>query len=185
MTRDGAYFTDSQVQQIYKVPIGRDGSLGELGRIPITGDFVYTTGFNANGIAATRDGRTLVIVKGNDGRLFTADAATGATREIALDRPVTSGDGLLLDDKRLWVVQNQLNQVVEVKLDRDFSAGRSRPGVDGPAARHPDDDRAVRQVAVRRQRPLQPPDTSPDDIVRLNPRGHGHKRGHKHHRHHR
>ena len=58
---------------LYKVPIARDGSLGELVTIPITGDLVYTAGFNANGIAATRDGKTLVIVKSNDGRLFTAD----------------------------------------------------------------------------------------------------------------
>ncbi len=184
LTRDGAYFTDSQVQVLYKIPIARDGSLGELKTIPITGDLVYTAGFNANGIAATRDGKTLVIVKSNDGRLFKADTA-GRTKEIRLDQPVTAGDGILLGHKTVWVVRNQLNQVVEVKLDRWFSTGRTGqvltdPRLDIPTTIAPF-GKSLYAVNARFNRP----DTSADDIVRLTPRrghGHGHKHGHHRHR---
>jgi len=185
LTRDGAYFTDSNVQVLYKVPIARDGSLGDLVTIPITGALVYTAGFNANGIAATRDGKTLVIVKSNDGRLFTSDTA-GVTKEITLDQPVTNGDGILLQGKTVWVVRNQLNRVVEVKLDRAFSTGRTGqvltdPRLDIPTTIAPF-GKALYAVNARFNRP----DTSADDIVRLEPRrGHGHQRGHHPHRHHR
>src|SRR5918996_2683592 len=55
LTRRAAYFTDSVVQQLYRLPIGEDGQLGELERIPITGDLVYQEpGFDANGIEALR-----------------------------------------------------------------------------------------------------------------------------------
>jgi sugar lactone lactonase YvrE len=174
LTREGAYFTDSQVQVLYKVPIARDGSLGALVTIPITGALQYTSGFNANGIAATRDGKTLVIVKSNDGRLFTSDTA-GVTKEIRLDQPVTNGDGILLRDKSVWVVRNQLNQVVEVKLDRSFSTGRTGqvltdPRLDIPTTIAPFGN-ALYAVNARFNRP----DTSTDDVVRLEPR-----RGHRH-----
>jgi sugar lactone lactonase YvrE len=181
LTRHGAYFTDSQVQVLYKVPIARNGSLGDLVTIPITGDLAYTTGFNANGIAATPDGKTLVIVKSNDGRLFTANPATGATKEIRLDQPVTNGDGILLTRKAVWVVRNQLNRVVEVKLDRRFSTGRTgqvltHPQLDIPTTIAPF-GKSLYAVNARFNRP----DTSADDIVRLTPRrGHGHTRGHHH-----
>ena len=39
LTRRAAYFTDSQVQQLYRVGICKHGSIGELSRIPISGDF--------------------------------------------------------------------------------------------------------------------------------------------------
>jgi sugar lactone lactonase YvrE len=183
ITRDGAYFTDSQMQVLYKVPIARDGSLGALETIEISGDLVYTAGFNANGIAATRDGKTLVIVKSNDGRLFTADTA-GVTKEIALDQPVTNGDGILLQGKTVWVVRNQLNQVVEVQLNRSLSTGRTGqvltdPRLDIPTTIAPF-GKSLYAVNARFNRP----DESDDDIVRLEPRrGHGHKRGHHRHRH--
>src|ERR687894_219627 len=48
LTKRAAYFTDSQVQRLYRVPIGRHGDLGELQLVPITGDFQYGPGFNAN-----------------------------------------------------------------------------------------------------------------------------------------
>jgi hypothetical protein len=123
VTRRGVYFTDSQVQQLYFIPFGRKGALGELQRIPITGDFVYGAGFNANGIEKAKGGRTLILVKSSDpGKLYTADAATGVTKEIALDKPVTNGDGLLLKGRKLYVVLNRDNIVRELRLSKDLSS---------------------------------------------------------------
>ena len=83
----------------------------------------------------------------------------------------------------MWVVRNQLNQVVEVKLDRSFSTGRTGqvltdPRLDIPTTIAPFGN-ALYAVNARFNRP----DTSADDIVRLEPRrGHGHtRRGHRHH----
>ncbi len=123
VTRRGVYFTDSQVQQLYFVPFGRKGALGELQRIPITGEFVYGAGFNANGIEKAKGGRTLILVKSSDpGKLYTADAATGVTKEIALDKPVTNGDGLLRKGRKLYVVLNRDNVVRELRLSKDLSS---------------------------------------------------------------
>ena len=123
VTRQGVYFTDSNVQQLYFIPFGRKGALGELQRIPITGDFVYGPGFNANGIEKAKGGRTLILVKSSDpGKLYTADAKTGATKEIALDRPVTNGDGIMRKGRKLYVVLNRDNVVRELRLAKDLSS---------------------------------------------------------------
>ena len=134
VTRQGVYFTDSNVRQLYFVPIGKKGALGELQRIPITGDFVYGAGFNANGIEKAKGGKTLILVKSSDpGKLYTADAATGVTKEIALDKPVTNGDGLLRKGRKLYVVLNSDNVVRELKLSKDLSSATTVRDITSPA----------------------------------------------------
>ena len=112
VARGGAYFTDSRRPFLYRV--GRGGVEG----IPLTGDIVYDPSVNnANGIEATPDGKTLIIVQSNVGKLFTVDPQSGETDEITLDQTVVNGDGLLLDGKTLYVVQNRDNKVAVVRLD--------------------------------------------------------------------
>ncbi|MGH3023338.1 MAG: SMP-30/gluconolactonase/LRE family protein [Gaiellaceae bacterium] len=125
VTRDGAYFTDSLRQQLYRVPIGPGGALGASAEtIPLTGDIAYVAGFNANGIDATPSGKTLVLVQSNLGKLFTADPRSGVAREIDLGgETVTAGDGILLDGKVLYVVRNRENRIAVVRLSRDLSEG--------------------------------------------------------------
>ena len=117
IARGGAYFTDSRRQFLYRF----DGR--EVKAIPLTGDIVYEAGNNANGIEATRDGKTLVIVQSNVGKLFTVHPRSGRTREIVLNEPVVNGDGLLLDGKTLYVVQNRDNKVAVVRLRRSLGSG--------------------------------------------------------------
>ena len=172
VTRRAAYFTDSQVAQLYRVGIGRDGTLTEPERVPLTGDLRYVTGFNLNGIDATRSGRTLVVVQSVLGKLFTVNASTGVTREIAIDKPVTNGDGILLRCGKLLVVQNRDNKVAVVDLDRSLESGTvsrhlTDPSLDVPTTIAPF-GRFVYAVNARFDRP----DTSPEDIVRL-------RKGHK------
>lgn len=124
VARDGAYFTDSFQPFLYRVPIEPNGSLGPAPQaIPLTGDIVYGPGFNANGIDATPNGKTLIIVQSNTGQLFTVDPSSGAASEIALDQPVTAGDGILLDGKTLYVVRNVQNRVAVIRLAPDLSSG--------------------------------------------------------------
>jgi sugar lactone lactonase YvrE len=127
VTRDAAWFTESQGAVLYRVPIAPDGTLGsqaDVQAVPLTGDFTLAAGFNVNGIDATPRGDTLVIVQSNLGRLYTVDAGTGVADLIELTGgDVTQGDGILLDGKTLYVVQNRLNRIAVVRLARDLSAG--------------------------------------------------------------
>jgi hypothetical protein len=127
VTKDAAYFTDSVNPFVYRV----DRDTLEVTAIPLTGDLVYTSGFNVNGIDATPNGKTLVLVQSNTGKLFTADPETGVTSEIDLGgEAVPMGDGILLAGKTLYVVQNRLNLIAKVQLSADLSSGEvvSRTG---------------------------------------------------------
>jgi sugar lactone lactonase YvrE len=124
VTKDAAWFTDSFRPVLYRLAIAPDGTLGTVTTVPLGGDFVQGPGFNANGIDATPDGKTLVIVQSGAGQLFTVDPATGHADRIELTGgDVAFGDGILLDGKTLYVVQNQLNQVAVVALSPDLGSG--------------------------------------------------------------
>lgn len=139
VTKDAAWFTESNATRpvLYKVPIGHGGTLGAAETIPLTGAIRYVAGFNVNGIDATRNGRTLVLVQSNTGFLFTSDTQ-GRTHRIDLGGVlVTAGDGILLDGKTLYVVRNTFNEIVKLRLSADLSSGTvvdtiTSPGFDVP-----------------------------------------------------
>jgi sugar lactone lactonase YvrE len=122
VTRRGAYFTDSQ-QAVLHV-LRRGG--GAARTLELSGDWEQVPEeFNANGIAATPDGETLIVVQSVTGKLFTANPRTGATQEIELGPDtVTNGDGLVLRGRTLYVVRNQDNEIAVVRLNRDMTSGR-------------------------------------------------------------
>jgi hypothetical protein len=112
VTPTAAYATDSVIQQILVIPIGEDGSLADPADatvLPITGDFAYEAGFNANGIEWW-NGR-LIVPQSNTGELFAIDPATGASRQLLPDGAITNADGIRLIGATLYVVRNQDNQV--------------------------------------------------------------------------
>ena len=161
VTKRAAYFTDSLVAQVYRLGIRRDGSLGKLKRIPVTGEFQYTAGFNANGIETA--GKRLVIVQSNTGKLFSVNPRSGRSREIEIDTPVTQGDGLLRRGHKLYVVQNRQNKIAVVKL----RTGKVRRFItdsrlDVPTTLAPF-KKSIYAVNARFDRP----DDSDDDIVKL------------------
>ena len=132
VTRQAAYFTDSRRPFLYVFPRGKRA--GEPYALPITGDFAYTpdpADIDANGIAATRDGRTLILVQSGTGKLFTADARTGVTQLIDAP-PVPNGDGILLRGRTLYVVQNRLNQVAVLRLDRRLGSAELKAVLTDP-----------------------------------------------------
>jgi len=122
VTRDAAWFTDSQSAALYRVALGPAGTpTYEVERIPLSGDWQQVAGFNANGIAATPDGRALLVINSTTGILYNVDPATGEA--VAVDTggvTLTSGDGILLRGLTLHVVRNALNEVVELRLSPDF-----------------------------------------------------------------
>ena len=128
VTKRAAWFTDSQREVLYRVPLGPNGRPGGQSSVQtrsLTGDFELQPGFNANGIDATANGATLVIVQSNTGTLFTVNPGTGATRAIDLGGgSVPNGDGILLEGRTLYVVQNQLNRVAKITLQPGLESGR-------------------------------------------------------------
>jgi sugar lactone lactonase YvrE len=123
LTPSAAWFTDSVNQVLYKLPL-RDGRLPTHAEtVPITGDLVYTEGFNANGITRTPDGKGLLVVQSSTGLLFRVSTG-GVSQQVALAEPLTNGDGMLLRGRTLHVVQNRLNTVAVLRLDHHASSAR-------------------------------------------------------------
>jgi hypothetical protein len=120
VTRSGAYATDSGIQQLLVVPLGKGGSLpdpADTFALPITGDLVYEAGFNANGIEAFR-GR-LLVPQSNTGELFAVDPGTGASVRLLPEDSINNADGILRRGSTLYVVHN---------VDNDVSVWRLRGG---------------------------------------------------------
>ena len=67
------------VPELYRVPVSRRGGVGTPETLELIGpasEFVDDE-FNLNGIDATRDGKTLIVVNSTRGELYTVDAADG------------------------------------------------------------------------------------------------------------
>jgi sugar lactone lactonase YvrE len=120
ITQDGAWFTDSTQAKLYFVPIGPGGVLGASSVLTVTGPAADTSGeFNLNGIAATPDGRTLIVGHSTQQALYTVDPVTGAsTLLVAIPGP----DGILYEAGRLWVAQPFLNQVSRLRVSPDLTS---------------------------------------------------------------
>jgi hypothetical protein len=129
VTRKALYVTDSFADRLYEVPLGARGHpAGPATAIPLSGDFELVTDgdlpINLNGIDATPNGRWLVAAHSSLGVLYRIDPGTGVATTIDLGgASVPSGDGILLQGRTLYVVQNFINQVAVVELDPGFTSG--------------------------------------------------------------
>lgn len=126
VTRDGAWFTDSNVPRLYVVRKDRRGRPAGTRIVELSGDIAYqpAPAFNLNGIVAARGGRLLIAVQSATGKLFTITRA-GRTREIDLGgQTLLNGDGLLLRGRTLYVVRNRDNLIAVVRLDPRLRSGR-------------------------------------------------------------
>ncbi|HEX6760774.1 MAG TPA: hypothetical protein VF086_20540 [Propionibacteriaceae bacterium] len=125
LTRDFAWFTNSQAAQLYGVPLNRGGTPGDdFITLELTGDWEQVVGFNANGIAETPNRQALLVVNSTTDLLYRVDPETGEATQVDLGgTSLTSGDGLLVLGNTLYVVRNQLNQVAVIKLDADGTSG--------------------------------------------------------------
>jgi sugar lactone lactonase YvrE len=177
VARGAAWFTDSINQVLYRVPLarpgkGRPGPGSPVEPIPLTGDIAYTTGFNANGIDATRNGKTLVLVQSNKGKLFTVTRG-GVTREIDLGGgSVVNGDGILLAGRTLYVVQNRDDRIARIRLDPRLRSGRITGFVTDPDFDVPTtiDDHGKRLYAVNARFGTPPTPDTRYDVVQVSKR---------------
>lgn len=118
------YFTDSRIQKIYRANVAnlQPGNVEEWltfsdQQIP------YAAGFNANGAALTPEGKYIIIVISNSGKLYRIDRTNKNIIEIQLNTPVTSGDGLWLDDHTLYVSRNATGKIFSIELNKDYTQG--------------------------------------------------------------
>jgi sugar lactone lactonase YvrE len=142
VTRRAAYFTDSSRPYLYRVPLAMDGTLpdpAEVQEILLGGDFTFVPGeFNTNGIDAPRHGRWLVIVNSFLGALYRVDPETGQASQIDLGGDsVPRGDGIMLDGRTLYVVQNFLNQISVIELEPRANSGEVEKVITSPLFRIP------------------------------------------------
>jgi sugar lactone lactonase YvrE len=170
VTPTAAYFTDSRKAVLYKVPIGRGGALGAFETLSLTGADLALAGFNLNGIDATKNGKTLVAVQSNTGKVFRIDPASGVAREISLGgESVPNGDGILLTGKTLYVVQNQNNRVAVIALTANLVSGRVVTRLSDPDFAVPTtiDDHGRRLYAVNARFGVPSPGTAAYQVVQL------------------
>ena len=123
ITRYGAWFTDSRQAQLYFVPVSRAGVPGPtFSTLALSGPAADTSGdFNLNGIQATANGKTLIVAHSTKGELYTVNPRTGNSAIIA-GVSVPTVDGIVLEGRRLWAVQNS-NQVTRIRLRRHLTSG--------------------------------------------------------------
>ena len=137
VAHDGSvYVTDSYRPVLYRIDAGPDADFadGELEEhLSFEGSpFQYVEGFNANGIVPTPDGQALIVVQSATGQLYRIGLDEGSVTVVASNQaPVFAGDGLVLLDHVLWVVQNEFEQIVPLRLTPDGFEARG----DGPPLR--------------------------------------------------
>ena len=105
-----------------------------MAEIPLTGDYIFlpwdppgnpaTLTINGNGVVATPNGKKLIIGNTQTGLLYLVDPKTGVAKEIDLKGELLpNDDGLVLNGKTLYVVQNDNNQISVVELSSDYKSG--------------------------------------------------------------
>ncbi len=136
---NSAYFTDTVVPTLWRVTT--KGS--DIGALEPWLDFSgtplqYFDGANLNGIAATPDGRSLIVVQMGKGLLFKIDLTSKAVTPIdTAGEDLTGADGLVLDGRTLYVVRQTAVEIATVQLSADLAKGTVTTRFKNPALAWP------------------------------------------------
>lgn len=135
VTDSAYYFTDTFAPQLFKVPVNADGSLGTPSVITVTGPAgVVAQTFGLNGIDATPDGSLLVVNHTELGIVATVDPTTGVSHQIDVAGIIPgTPDGLQLEGRTLWLVENFANTLAKISLSGDLSSGTIVKEITDPA----------------------------------------------------
>ena len=142
VTRTGVYCTDSFNPDLYKVVLedgGRLPSTPVVEVIPMPG-FEMVPGFNANGLVGDFDGRQLVIVNITSGVLYLVDTESGEASPIEIEgaeQLFPNGDGLYLNGRTLYIMQNFSDKIAVVQLSGDLSGGEFIKNIPGEGEINP------------------------------------------------
>ena len=102
------------------------------------GAIQYDEGYNLNGIAATPDGKSLIVVHMGKGVLYHIDTATKAITPIDIGgQPLSTADGLVLDGRTLYVVRQGEGEIVSIALNADLRSGQVKGRLKDPVFSYP------------------------------------------------
>jgi hypothetical protein len=128
VTDRAVYCTDSLSTTLYKIPLENDGKVfsSNFEKIEMTGFEMDPNDFNANGLVGDFDGKQLVIVNIATGVLYLVDTETGAASPVAIqgdEQLFPDGDGLYMDGRTLYIMQNFSQKIAVVELSEDLTQG--------------------------------------------------------------
>jgi hypothetical protein len=138
LTRDGAWFTDSNQALLYFVPVVDGLPSSSFTTRALSGPAADLSGaFNNNGIEAVRGGSMLVVAHSGNGVLNLVDAATGASATIA-GVSVANVDGILMKGSHeVFAAQNADNLISVWKLSSDYGSGTMEKTITSPLFEFP------------------------------------------------
>ena len=127
VTDTAVYCTDSVSTTLYKIPLENDGKVfsSAVEKIEMTG-FEMVEGFNANGLTGDFDGKKLVVVNNNSGVLYLVDTESGAASPVNIqgeEQLFVNGDGLYMDGRTLYIMQQFTQKIAVVELSDDLTQG--------------------------------------------------------------
>jgi sugar lactone lactonase YvrE len=120
-----AYITDTRTPTLWRAQ-ANGAQIGALEPwLNFTGTpLVYDASAGVNGIAATPDGRSLIIVHMGKGLLYRVDIAAKTVHPIdTAGADLTGADGLVLDGSNLIVVRQPAVEIATVQLTADMTKG--------------------------------------------------------------
>lgn len=131
VTKNAVFVTDSVNPALFKIPLDDHGQrAGAWETIELSDDFVMNregAGFNANGlVSGDDDGDELVIINGATGVLYHVDTNTGESTPLTIqgeEQRFVNGDGLFIDERTLYVMQNFQNKIAVIQLSEDLRHG--------------------------------------------------------------
>lgn len=127
VTENAVYCTDSISTTLYKIALEDNGRIFSTvpEKIEMTG-FEMVDGFNANGLVGDFDGKELVIINISSGVLYLVDTETGVASAVDVqgeEQLFPNGDGLYMDGRTLYIMQNFAQKIAVVQLSEDLTQG--------------------------------------------------------------
>ena len=136
------YVTDSSAPTLWKIPseayvTGAPVS-APMDAVPLGAPYAQGEGFNANGIVASRNGKYLLVVQSNTGKLYRVAVADDSVKEVTLaGGTLANGDGLELRGHTLYAIRNSDKLIVKIRLGGRFARGRIVSERTDPSFRFP------------------------------------------------
>ena len=128
VTDKAVYCTDSISTALYKIPLENDGKVfsSAVEKIEMTGFEIDPAGFNANGLVGDFEGKELVIVNNATGALYLVDTEAGSASVVSIqgeEQLFPNGDGLYMDGRTLYIMQNFTQKIAVVEMSDDLIQG--------------------------------------------------------------
>ena len=128
VTDTAVYCTDSISTTLYKIPLENDGKVfsSTAEKIEMKGFEMDPGGLNANGLVGDFDGKELLIINVRTGVLYLVDTESGAASPVNIqgeEQLFGGGDGLYMDGRTLYIMQNFAQKIAVVDLSDDLTQG--------------------------------------------------------------